>query len=403
MRVLVLVANPPERGTWFRAREIARGLWNRGHDVTFVCTGAGYYRPREISCSERWHEWGSASWQPLHRVEGNSTLGLLQRIARLMGRWDFIYTFSHHPIDQGTARVLRRLGGFWMTDWCDLWSSTRGGILDRRLWGDPSPPMTRGISGLRLRGEYWLEDVCEVSAPMDADATSIIVSPMREETRRLGIPDRKVLHLVSGADTESITPLDKKECRRILNLPEEGIILGYVANYTPDNALLIGAMKRVWRHQPEIKMISVGPQWYEENDAIGRGVRRGRMQDFGRRPFAEIPLFLGASDYLVMPMRDVPFNRCRWPNKFGDYLAAGRPTATNAVGDITAVINRWKTGVAGPPTRKGLAEAILQLAGDPESSATMGENARSVAGTKLTWASRMERLCRFLARHGLEV
>ncbi|MCC5876389.1 MAG: hypothetical protein JJU11_09255 [Candidatus Sumerlaeia bacterium] len=403
MRVLVLVANPTERGTWFRAREIARGLWNRGHEVTFVCTGEGYYRPREIAREMGWHEWGSASWQPLHRVEGNSTLGLLHRIVRLAGKWDFVYTFSHHPVDQGVARFLRRFGGFWMTDWCDLWSSTRGGILDRKLWADPSPPMTKGISGIRLRGEYWLEDVCEISAPMDADATSIIVSPMREETRRLGIPDRKVLHLVSGADSETIKPLDKAECRRVLELPHDPIIVGYVANFTPDNKLLIDAMKRVWRKRRDIRMISVGPKWYEDNDTIGRGIKRGKMIDFGRRPFGEVPLFLGASDFLVMPMRDVPFNRCRWPNKFGDYLAAGRATATNAVGDITPVINRWQTGIASPPTSRGHSDAILYLAENRVEAQQMGGNARRIAEEHLTWPSRIERLCRFLSRHGLKL
>lgn len=330
-------------------------------------------------------------------------LGLLQRLVRLFGQWDFIYTFSHHPVDQGTARLMRLFGGFWMTDWCDLWNSQQGGILDRRLWTDPNPPMTRGLSGARLKVEYLLEDFCEISAPADADATSIIVSPMRELTRKVGVADKKVLHLVSGSDTENVKPLDQIECRHALGLPKSRIIVGYVANYTPDNVLLSGAMEIVWRKRKDLILISAGPKWYEASDPMGRAAREGRLRDFGRRPYSEIPTLLGASDLLVMPLRDVPFNRYRWPNKFGDYLASGRPTATTAIGDVHSVIRKWETGLAGPPTSEGLARAILELAEEREARERMGERAREVAVSHLGWEGRIDRLCRFLRRRGLEL
>lgn len=404
MRILVLAANPSERGTWFRAREIARGLWRRGHDVTFVCTGAGYYRPREIHRETRWHEWGSASWQPLHPVEGNSALGFLQRLARLLGRWDLVYTFSHHPVDQGPARLLRRPGGFWMTDWCDLWNSRRGGILDRRYWANPSPPVTRGWRGLLLPRQYAFEDLCEAAAATDADAVSIISSPMEREARRLGVPRGRILHLASGADTMRIQPRERGECRRALGLPEGGPVAGYIANYTPDNALLCSALERTWRAHPELTVLSAGPRWYRDDDAAGRAAADGRLRDFGPRPFAEIPLYLGACDFLVMPLSDAPLNQCRWPNKFGDYLAAGRPVATNDVGDIGAVMRRWPLGRAGVPTADGLAGAMEALLAATEAErGEMGARAREVAVERLSWESRIARLVRFLKARGLDL
>ena len=62
MRILVLNHNLRERGTYFRAREVARGFHERGHDVTFACTGQGYYRARSVERRERWHHWESANW-----------------------------------------------------------------------------------------------------------------------------------------------------------------------------------------------------------------------------------------------------------------------------------------------------------------------------------------------------
>ncbi len=404
MRILVLNHNLRERGTWFRAREVARGLHARGHDVTFVYTGEGWYRPRRDAPEDRWTEFGTPSWTPLRDAgEGYSPLGLLHRAFALRGRFDLVYTFSHLPVDQATARLLARRCGFWMTDWCDLWNSRRGGLLDLSHWPRPIPARMRGVVGGLRRASFRIDDALESSAARSADSVSIIATPMRAYTRKLGIPDSRVLHLVSGADIERIRPLDRDACRRELDLPADRLILGYVANVTPDNEQLEGALRIVWKERPDLLVASVGPRWYADRGPIARAVREGRLIDRDRQPFAEIPRYLGAADFVVMPLRDLPFNRCRWPNKFGDYMAAGRATATCAVGDMARVCRRGNAGVAGPPTAQGLASAILELANDSDRRAQCGVDARRHAETHLSWPGRIESLAAFLARQGVVV
>jgi glycosyltransferase involved in cell wall biosynthesis len=309
MRILVLNHNLRERGTYFRAREVALGFHRLGHDVTFVGTGHGYYRARTVERRRRWHHWESANWSLLREGgEGFSPLGMLQRLGGLRRRrWDLVYTFSHTPIDQGTARLLRRPGTFWMTDWCDLWNSRAGGMHDTRHWQKPLPDFVQGARGAIMQLSYRFEDLLESGAARDADAVSIIVSPMRVYTRKLGIPDERVLELVSGADLGHITPLDRRECRAALGLPEDRLIVGYVANATPDNRQLEEAMRRAWTAFPNLLLLSVGPRWYPPDGFLAKAVQEGRMVDYDRRPFAEIPRYLGASDFLVMPLRDLPF------------------------------------------------------------------------------------------------
>lgn len=404
MRILVLNHNLRERGTYFRAREVALGFHRLGHDVTFVGTGHGYYRARTVERRRRWHHWESANWSLLREGgEGFSPLGMLQRLGGLRRRrWDLVYTFSHTPIDQGTARLLRRPGTFWMTDWCDLWNSRAGGMHDTRHWQKPLPDFVQGARGAIMQLSYRFEDLLESGAARDADAVSIIVSPMRVYTRKLGIPDERVLELVSGADLGHITPLDRRECRAALGLPEDRLIVGYVANATPDNRQLEEAMRRAWTAFPNLLLLSVGPRWYPPDGFLAKAVQEGRMVDYDRRPFAEIPRYLGASDFLVMPLRDLPFNRCRWPNKFGDYMASGRATATCDVGDMGEVIRRHGVGVAGQPDEgAGLGEAIVALARDAELRRTCGENARKAAESELSWEGQMGKLCAFLKGRGV--
>jgi glycosyltransferase involved in cell wall biosynthesis len=402
-RILVLNANIRERGTWFRARKVARGLYHRGHDVTFVCQGEGWYRPRVRQNRPRWFEWETASWSPLRVEEGHAPLAVLQRILKLRGHWDLIYTFSHLPVDSAVAHLVRDSTTFWMTDWCDLWNSTEGGIHDMRYWPRPLPPFLTGWKGVYTRFSHRLENALERQVAIDADAVSIIASPMLAETRRLGIADSKVLHLISGADTRNIRPLEQEVARRALGLDPADLIAVYVANFTPDNAQLEKALESAMARHPRLKVLSVGPRWYDDKGFIASQVKAGRMLDMGRRPFAEIPVFLGAADFLLMPIRDTPLNRCRWPNKFGDYMASGRPTATTLVGDMGRVCRERQVGIAGPPTPKGLAEAICELAADPELRQRLGANALHTAEHQFSWASRIKRLVAFLKTHGVDV
>ncbi|MCC7390828.1 glycosyltransferase family 4 protein [Candidatus Sumerlaeota bacterium] len=405
MNILILNHNLRERGTYFRAQEIARGLHARGHDVTFVGTGHGYYRPRKVDEAERWLHWETANWSALRGGgEGFSHLGQLQRYLLFRKKkWDFIYTFSHTPVDQGSARMLRRDSTFWMTDWCDLWNSEQGGLHDTRYWSLPLPMEMSGIRGRLMRASFRAEDAMEERAAIDADAVSIIVEPMRLRTRELSIPDDRVLHLVSGADTRRIDALDRDECRKKLQLPHDRLIIGYVANVTPDTEQLVGAMKIVWEKIPDVMMISVGPRWYQETDVIGEAKRAGKLIDYGFRPFAEVPQFLGASDLLVMPIRDLPFNRCRWPNKFGDYMASGRATASCTVGDMGRIIKDYDVGRAGEPAAYGLAQGILELAENRALRERCGVNARTAAEQNFSWQGQLDRLVGFLKGRGLDL
>ncbi|MBI1291148.1 glycosyltransferase [bacterium] len=402
-RVLVLNANIRERGTWFRARKVARGLFHRGHDVTFVCQGEGWYRPRIRQNHPRWFEWETASWSPLRVEEGHAPLAVMQRILKLRGHWDLVYTFSHLPVDSAVAHMVRDRSTFWITDWCDLWNSTQGGIHDVRCWPKPLPPFLTGWKGVYTRFSHRLEDATERQVAIDADAVSIIASPMLEETRKLGIDDRRILHMISGADTRNIKPQDRSAARRQLSIDEDALLAVYVANFTPDNIQLERALELSLRNNPRLQVLSVGPRWYPEKGYIAEQVRRGRVLDMGRRPFAEIPLFLGAADFLLMPIRDTPLNRCRWPNKFGDYMASGRPTATTDVGDMGRVCREYNVGIASESTHEGLARSIDRLAGDPDLRASLGANALHAARNHFSWASRVHRLAAFLNSHGVDI
>ena len=56
--------------------------------------------------------------------------------------------------------------------------------------------------------------------------------------------------------------------------------------------------------------------------------------EFGWVDYAAYPEILSCADVFLLLQKNISTNVARWPNKAGDYFAAGRPILTNVVGDI---------------------------------------------------------------------
>lgn len=402
-RVLLLNHNLVERGAYFRARETALRFHRVGHDVTFVCTGRQYYRPK-VSNRARWTTLQTANWHLIKLDDdGLSPLGLAQRFTHLGGKFDLIYTFSHKPVDLFPAQWLRTHGGFWLADWCDLWSSD-GGIYDYSQWGRPMPPQYRDWRAPFMRATDRWEQRLEERLVRNADAVTIISSWMRTRTRALGVADEDVHLYVSGADTRRVSVLDRSEARRALGLDPDAPVVGYVANYTMDNMLMDEALARVWRAEPRMRFLAAGARFWGERSPVAKAHERGLVIDRGRVPFSEVPQILAAADVLVLPMRDTNFNWSRWPHKCGDYMASGRPIAMTRIGDMPDVIERHRIGAVGEPTPAGLADSIVQLLRTPaDERAAMGVRARALAENEFSWDRQFAALVRYLRGKGVPV
>jgi glycosyltransferase involved in cell wall biosynthesis len=99
----------------------------------------------------------------------------------------------------------------------------------------------------------------------------------------------------------------------------------------------------------------------------------------------ELGYWLTACDALVLPFRDTVHNRGRWPGKVNDYLAAGRPIISTAVGDIQDVLGNYPVGIMSEPTGESLGEAIIEAIDSHERRRSMGEAARNLAENDLSW------------------
>ena len=79
----------------------------------------------------------------------------------------------------------------------------------------------------------------------------------------------------------------------------------------------------------------------------------------------------------------------------GDYMGVGRPTITNPTGDLKDIVARNKIGIMCDYNAHSFADAILELAQNPDLCKKLGDNARRVAEEEFNWEHVMDKLENF--------
>ncbi|HNY28000.1 MAG TPA: glycosyltransferase family 4 protein [Candidatus Sumerlaeota bacterium] len=415
MRILCLTSPLREHGTYFRALHLARALVTRGHAVTLL-TAAPHHWYRTARETLRGVEViETPSWNPLvHADDGWGPLDALWRLGHVARhRYDLIYAFAHPPTVYLPARLAHLLRGTpVVADWCDAY---RDGIFLLRQRDRQANP--RAACGPCPAAQRWAERVevrLERGILRRAQGVTVISRLLEQEALAAGVPRERVLRVPSGAELEVFRPLSKEDCRRALGLPENsGPWVGYVANYNPDEAFFVEALRIAFAQCPGARLLTACPRFSQ--DLLKQAGLADRVTELERVDFERIPQVLGAADVLALPLAESAANRARWPNKFGDYLAAGRPTVTCAIGDLgdyfpsppsleawlageTEAPDRLPIGWAAPCDSAAFGHALGQLLDHPDRWDAMGHAARQLAETDLNWENLIVEVERFLER-----
>ena len=397
LRILMLNHNLRGRGTWHRVWHLGRQLAARGHAVTlWTAAPQHYYRPAREEC-EGVTMIETPSWAPLADADdGWGPLDAIFRCGRvLFEHFDLCYAFAHPPNVWAAAWLARRLKRRpLLYDWCDWYE---GGIFPRRRRLREEKLLGPGKRRLQAPLER-----CEVSLERHmlrlAGRVTVISTRLREVAIQAGRRPEEVLLLPNGANLDGIRPLDRADCRARLDLSAEGAYLGYVANYHPDQQMLLEALAWARHSVPDLKLLLAGPPLAEP--LVRKLELEGNIINLGVRPAEEMGLVLGAADALILPLEDNEHNRARIPYKFTDYLAAGRPVLARRVGDLGASFDASgkgaSIGVAAEPQVEAFTRAIVDVMAPGADRVTMGAAARRLAESAFSWVTLTGRLEAFI-------
>ena len=115
-------------------------------------------------------------------------------------------------------------------------------------------------------------------------------------------------------------------------------------------------------------------------------------------PKAELGKRMASADVGLMILANVPtFYNGTSPNKFFDYIAAGLPVLNNYPGWLADLIRKHQCGLAiEPDNPSAFADALSELADNPQRRAAMGHNARRLAEQEFSRDVLGERLADFI-------
>jgi len=213
-----------------------------------------------------------------------------------------------------------------------------------------------------------------------ARATHLLVnSPAyRDYLLDLGIPASKITFIPNGVDVQMFDCDDQRaRLRAELRLNDEFVVMYAGALGLANDIDTVLNAAYLLRNDPRIHFVLVGD-----------GKERARLEQIkdqreltnvtfaGPRRKSEMPHMLAAADACVATLKDIPMFRTTYPNKVFDYMAASKPTILGIDGVIRQVVDASQGGVAVPPgDPTALANAVLQLSGDPKRAREMGKSA----------------------------
>ena len=160
----------------------------------------------------------------------------------------------------------------------------------------------------------------------------------RAPARSLGIPPERIRRITVGANDDLFRPQPAGEARARFGLPEDALVLVHTGFAPFDDWLLAHTFAELATAEPRAHLLMSGrrfPLVEERAAAVGAG---NRVVHVGVVPYRELGSVMSCGDVMVVPYTAQPHNEARFPNRACDYLAAGRPIATNPTGDLARLV-----------------------------------------------------------------
>lgn len=385
MRILLIVHHRLWRAA-YRSRFIAIGLAKQGHDVTLMVTAdkeRWRFRTTRINGFELVETpditFGRlrSGWDPVNAVRK------IRWLKRYGSGYDLIHLFETRPATIFPGLWLkRRLNVPLVIDWIDWWG--RGGIIkiNRPFW-------YRALFG-------WFETFFEEHFRPYADATTVISYGLAERAVSLGVKRQTILHMRNGVDLDLFSSKLKREARRRLNLVQDSFLIGYAAQDTFfDLDPMFKGLKRLIDSGANAEIVMSGYAPDRVKASIVRFGLEPHARFLGYLSWEDYPYFLPACDVLACPFPATVYNLGRWPGKFSEYLAAGRPVVFNPEGDLADFAEDSVPGIACAFNADAFAQAFRTLHENPTLREELGAVARARACREFDWEAIIGKLANF--------
>jgi glycosyltransferase involved in cell wall biosynthesis len=316
-----------------RSFMLARELAVRGHEVTFLTTlpAARFVFPwmRELRDGVQIVAVPDLVPEFMRRT-GFGVLSVLMRLVFvLFRRFDVYHADVGHRPSGGLALLLKKLfrpGLVYVSEWWDYFG--RGGQYDDKR-------------GIRRHTHGRFDLLTEL--PEKRVATGVVCLSEAMRKRGLGLGIRTPMEVVpGGADVQSIQFYPDTGVRARFGMDPEAVCFGFVGMNAGEVLDIEPFLEAFYALRREGRNLI----WFTTGKPLDEAVRArygvgDELTEFGWVDYADFAPVLSCADAFVMMQQQNLQNDTRWPNKIGDYLAAGRPVLTNLHGELRGVHARF--------------------------------------------------------------
>ena len=306
--------------TFMLARELALS----GHAVTFLTSQRGFGQfPYEKEVRDKVAILAFPDILPVSFRKGG--LGILATILKclyIIGKsYDIVHSDSgHRPASGFPCRLHKFLyKSLYFSEWWDFFGE--GGIYDEMpFWYR----MTLG------NYDTW----AEIYNKKKADGVIALSEFTKLRALSIGVRDRNILVLHGGADIRSIQFIPDTRNKGKYGLDKARLTFGFIGMNEGEVLDLEPFFYALAKLNPtlSINIFTTGrklSQGTKDKFSLGKN-----FVEFGWVDYEEYPKILSCADLFLLLQKDTKPNIARWPNKAGDYFAAGRPVLMNSIGDI---------------------------------------------------------------------
>jgi glycosyltransferase involved in cell wall biosynthesis len=245
----------------------------------------------------------------------------------------------------------------------------------RDLW----PAIFVELGVLRNQMVIRLLEFMELAAYRAAAAVVVVTEGFRDDLVRRGVPAAKIHVIPNGADLArfGLHPADNDAARAELGARPGDTLVVYVGAHGISHGLESVAEAAAKLAGEPIHFAFVGEGAHKER--LQARVRDLGLSNVTMRPGVardHVARLLAAADICLVPLRDVPLFSSFIPSKIFEYLAASRAVIGSVRGEPARILAGAGAVVVEPEDPGSLAEAVRDLASDPERRAAMGRRGR---------------------------
>ncbi len=361
-------------GSYLRSLSLAQGLTELNHQLTLWTSAKNFSLKPKISFEGKVKVIESIGIFPYRfRKGGYDPFDVIFRsIIIIFAKCDVIHSFNHRPASTIPALVKSIISKKtkWFLDWADLWG--KGGIADRRR--GPLRFLTSNLD--HYAEQYFIKRASFITAISD---------DLVKKAKKIRGKKKNVYFLGVGANVNGIDVISQIKARSKLRLAKNKKILVYLFVGTYDEELLANTFIALNKLRSDVLLMLLGPRMpnFEKMIALHQSLTKKVLRK-GIVKREMLSWYLAAGDLMLLPFANKEINLGKFPNKLGDYLAAGRPIISNPTGEIKKVFLKYKVGVLVPEDPELFAKNIDQILDDQKKLNQLGKEARILA-EQLSW------------------